>query len=129
MLLKLPARIDADLQESRIDWAVIGPLIPIAFITFLFHGFGDGPFGELMGNDMALSLNKSTPKGGDFINESHALWSAIGGPAFTVSQTLLFLLITWITESILAHLILYSAMFSRFFWIFSEGSICRTRHG
>jgi len=72
-------------------------------------------------NDMSLSLNNSAPKSGYFINESHALWSAIGGPVFTIIQALVFLFITRITKSIYAYSILFCAVFSRFFSIVFGG--------
>ena len=114
-------RIRTDLKESQIDWKVIIAFIPIAFITYLFHEFGHWTFGELLGNDMTLSLNNSSPKNGHFIDDSDALWSAIGGPAFTILQGLLFLLLTWLTKSIYAYSITFFAVFSRFFSIVFGG--------
>lgn len=114
-------RIRTDLKESQIDWKVIIAFIPIAFITYLFHEFGHWTFGELLGNDMTLSLNNSSPENGHFIDDSDALWSAIGGPAFTILQGLLFLLLTWLTKSIYAYSITFFAVFSRFFSIVFGG--------
>ncbi|MBI9070861.1 MAG: hypothetical protein JEY94_04650 [Melioribacteraceae bacterium] len=114
-------KIYTDLKESKIDWKVIASFIPIAFITYIFHEFGHWTLGELLGNDMTLSLNNSTPKSGHFINESDALWSAIGGPIFTITQGLIFLLITWKTKSSIAYSIIFFAVFSRFFSIFFGG--------
>jgi len=108
-------KIRNDLKESQIDRKVIIAFIPIAFITYLFHEFGHWTFGELSGNDMILSLNNATPKNGQFINDSDALWSAIGGPVFTILQGLIFLLLTWLTKSIYAYSITFFAVFSRFF--------------
>jgi hypothetical protein len=114
-------RISNDVKESQINWIVIISFIPIAFVTYLFHEFGHWIFGELLGNDMTLSLNNSAPKSGYFINDSHTLWSAIGGPVFTIIQALIFLLITWITKSIYFYSIAYFAVFSRFFSIIFGG--------
>lgn len=114
-------KISNDLKESLINWKVIILFIPIAFGTYIFHEFGHWIFGELLGNDMTLSLNNASPKSGYFMNESHALWSAIGGPLFTIIQALLFLLITWITQSIYAYSVAFFAIFSRFFSIVFGG--------
>lgn len=114
-------RINNDLKESQINWKVIIAFIPIAFLTYLFHEFGHWTFGELLGNDMTLSLNNSAPKSGQFISESDALWSAIGGPVFTILQGLIFLLITWKTKSSIAYSIAFFAIFSRFFSIVFGG--------
>ena len=114
-------RIINDLKESQINWIVIISFIPIAFITYLFHEFGHWIFGEILGNEMTISLNNSAPKSGYFIKESHALWSAIGGPLFTIIQAFVFLLITWKTKSIYAYSIVFFAVFSRFFSIVFGG--------
>jgi len=114
-------RIRNDLKESQINWKVIIAFIPIAFFTYLFHEFGHWTFGELLGNDMTLNLNNSAPLNGHFIDDSDALWSAIGGPFFTILQGLIFLLLTWLTKSIYAYSITFFAVFSRFFSIVFGG--------
>lgn len=114
-------KIGNDLKESQINWKVIILFIPIAFCTYIFHEFGHWIFGELLGNDMTLGLNNASPKSGYFIDESHALWSAIGGPLFTIIQAFVFLLITWITQSIYAYSVAFFAIFSRFFSIVFGG--------
>ena len=114
-------KIRNDLKESQIDWKVIIAFIPIAFITYLFHEFGHWKLGELLGNEMTLSLNNSTPQNGHFIDDLDALWSAIGGPVFTILQGLIFLLLTWLTKSIYAYSIIVFAVFSRFFSIVFGG--------
>jgi hypothetical protein len=115
------AKIKNDLKESKIDWKVIISFIPIAFATFLFHEFGHWIFGELSGNDMIISLNNSTTKSGYFINDTSALWSAIGGPLFTIIQALVFLFIIRKTQSGIAYSIAFFAVFSRFFSIVFGG--------
>lgn len=111
----LSAKISNDLRESQIDWKVGAAFIPIAFATYLFHEFGHWTFGELSGTDMTMSLNNSGPLDGRFMDDSDALWSAIGGPAFTILQGLVFLFLTWSTRSIYAYSILFFSAFSRFF--------------
>lgn len=115
-------KIRNELNESKIDRKVIIAFIPIAFITFFFHEFGHWTFGELSGNDMTLSLNNSAPQNGqNYINDSDALWSAIGGPIFTILQGLIFLLLTWLTKSIYAYSLTFFPVFSRFFSIIFGG--------
>jgi hypothetical protein len=114
-------RISNDLKESQINWKVIISFIPIAFFTFIFHESGHWIFGELLGNDMTLSLNNSMPKSGYFINDSHALWSALRGPFFTIIQAITFLLITRVAKSIYAYSIAFFAVISRFFSIIFGG--------
>jgi len=114
-------KIKNDLKESQINWKVIVSIIPIAFLTFLFHELGHWTFGELLGNEMTLSLNNSTTKNGYFLNDSDALWSAIGGPLFTIIQALIFLFVTWKTKSSIAYSIAFFAVFSRYFSIVFGG--------
>ena len=111
----LSGRIRNDLKESQITRSVALCIVPIAFLTYLFHESGHWMFGELMGNEMTLGLNSCAPKNGYFIKDSHALWSSIGGPAFTILQALIFLFITQKTKSIYAFSIVFFATFSRFF--------------
>ena len=119
--MTLSTKINKDLRESQINWKVIIAFIPIVFLTYLFHEFGHWTFGELLGNDMTFSLNNSAPQSRQFISESDALWSAIGGPVFTIFQGLIFLLITWKTKSSIAYSIAFFAVFSRFFSIVFGG--------
>jgi hypothetical protein len=117
----ISTKIQNDLIESQINWKVILAFIPIAFLTYLFHELGHWTLGELWGNDMTLSLNNSAPIQGHFLNITGALWSAIGGPLFTILQALLFLLLVGLTKSIYAYSIVFFAAFSRFFSIFFGG--------
>lgn len=121
MSITITDRIKNDLKESQITWGVALFIIPVAFFTYLFHESGHWVFGEVLGNDMTISLNNAAPKSGTFIKDSDALWSAIGGPAFTLLQALLFLLITQKTKSIYAYSIMFMAVFSRFFSIVFGG--------
>ena len=114
-------RISNDLKESKITLSVILFIIPLSFFTYLFHEFGHWTFGELLGNTMTFSLNNSAPQSGHFMNESQALWSAIGGPLFTILQTAVFLIVTKKTKSIYAYSIVFMAVFSRFFSIVFGG--------
>ena len=107
--------IKSDLRESKINWKVTFLFIPIAFLSYLFHEFGHWSLGELFGNDMTMNLNNCSPTSGSFSDESAKLWSAIGGPAFTIFQALIFLVITQKTKSIYAYSVLFFAVFMRFF--------------
>jgi hypothetical protein len=114
-------KICNDLKESQIDLKVIIAFIPVAFITYLFHESGHWTFGELSGNDMLISLNNCTPRNGKFIKDTDALWSAIGGPLFTIIQAIIFMFFTWLTKSVYAYSITFFAIFSRFFSLIFGG--------
>lgn len=89
--------------------------IPVAYASYLFHEFGHWIIGELLGNNMAYSLNGAWPKSGLYIDESHALYSSIGGPVFTILQSLIFLLIIEKYRSVYAYPFVFFAFFIRFF--------------
>lgn len=108
-------RINNDLKDSQINWIVAILFIPIAFTTYLSHEFGHWIVGEILGNSMTLSLNNSDPKTGFFLKDSDALWSAMGGPAFTIIIALTFLFITQKTKSIYAYSVVFFTAFSRFY--------------
>ena len=114
-------KIQQDLNESKITAGVMVLMIPVAFGTYLFHEFGHWTLGWLTGNEMVMSLNNATPKNGNFIKETDALWSAIGGPLFTIIEAFIFLIITWFIKSIYAYSVTFFAGFSRFFSILLGG--------
>ncbi|NMH88694.1 hypothetical protein [Flavivirga algicola] len=121
MLKTLTGRINKDLKESQINWKVALSFIPIAFFTYLFHEFGHWVVGEILGNDMTLSLNSSNARTGVLIKEAHNLYISIGGPAFTILQALIFLLITKHKKSVYTYSVTFFAVFSRFFSIVLGG--------
>lgn len=108
-------KIKSDLSESRINLKIIILFIPVAFLTYLFHEVGHWLAGELLGNDMVLSLNNAAPQSGYYIKEVHNLYVTMGGPAFTILQAVIFLLVIEITKSIYAYPFVIFAAFSRFF--------------
>lgn len=114
-------RITTDLKESRISSQLALAFIPIAFATYLFHESGHWALGELTGNAMTISLNNSAPRRGLFNNDIAALWSSIGGPAFTILQAGLFLVIIIFTRSIYTYAVCFFAAFSRSFSIVFGG--------
>ncbi len=121
MIKTLIDRINNDLEESQINWKVALSFIPIAFFTYLFHELGHWTIGELLGNDMMLSLNSSNARTGVLIDDTHNLYISMGGPAFTILQALIFLLITIKTKSIYAYSVVFFAVFCRFFSIILGG--------
>lgn len=114
-------RIKNDLIESQINWKIAFLFIPVAFLTFLFHEFGHWIVGEVLGNDMVLSLNNSTSCSGSYIGKTHNLYISMGGPAFTILQAVVFLVLIEITKSIYAYPFVFFAAFSRFFSIVFGG--------
>ena len=114
-------RIKTDLKESKINWKVALLMIPVAFLTYLFHEFGHWAVGELLGNKMTLSLNNAAPFSGNYIRETDGLFTLMGGPAFTILQAIIFLIVIEITKSVYAYSFVFFAGFIRFFSILFGG--------
>jgi hypothetical protein len=89
--------------------------IPAAYFSSLFHEFGHWTVGEILGNDMAFNLNYTWAKAGHYIDDWHDLYVSIGGPAFSVLQSLIFLLIIEKYKSFYAFPFMFFPMFMRFF--------------
>ena len=114
-------RIKNDLTNSKINWKVAFLFIPVAFLTYLFHEFGHWIVGEMLGNDMVISLNNSTVRSGCYIAKTHDLYISMGGPVFTILQAIMFLALIEKTKSIYAYPLVFFAAFSRFFSIVFGG--------
>jgi hypothetical protein len=103
------------------DQRLILLFIPVAFITYLFHEFGHWIIGELLGNDMVYSLNWVWPKNGQYINPEHGLYVSIGGPAFSILQALIALLVIEKFNTLYAYPFLFFSFFTRFFSLLFGG--------
>lgn len=117
----LVQRIGGDLRESRIGWRLVLMMVPVAFLTYLFHEFGHWSVGEMLGNDMVLGLNLSNARSGTYIGRTDALYVSLGGPLFTLLQAVIGLILVEKTKSIYAYSFLYFAAFCRFFSILLGG--------
>jgi hypothetical protein len=107
--------------ENTLDLKFILLFIPAAFVTYLFHEFGHWSVGEILGNDMAYSLNYVWPKNGQYIAASHDLYVSIGGPAFTILQSMFALLIIEKHRSLYTYPFAFFPMFNRFFSLLFGG--------
>jgi hypothetical protein len=117
----LVQRISSDLRESRIGWQFVLLMVPVAFLTYLFHEFGHWTVGELLGNDMVLGLNDANARSGGYLGKTDSLYISLGGPLFTLLQALVGLILVEKTKSMYAYSFLYFAAFCRFFSILLGG--------
>ena len=83
--------------------------------AYLFHEFGHWSIGEILGNDMAYSLNYVSPRSGSYRDASHNLYSSIGGPAFSILQALIALLLIEKYKILSIYPFAFFPMYSRFF--------------
>jgi hypothetical protein len=70
---------------------------------------------------MVYSLNYVWPTDGHYIQESHALYVSLGGPAFSLLQALLALLIIEKFRTPYAYPVAFFPMFNRFFSLLLGG--------
>jgi hypothetical protein len=89
--------------------------IPIAFAHNYFHEFGHWIIGKLLGYEMGISLNGVWLKEGHYISDKHGLYVGIGGPAFSILQALIFMLLIEKYDYVYAYPFVFFPLFSRFF--------------
>ena len=101
--------------ENKLSLKFMLLFIPVAYASYLFHEFGHWIIGEALGNNMVYTLNNVWPQSGHFIDAGHAVYSSMGGPAFTILLSLLFLLIIEKYKTMYAYPFVFFQMFIRFF--------------
>jgi hypothetical protein len=110
-------------NDIKINLKLILLFIPVAYASYLFHEFGHWMVGELLENDMTYSLNNASARSGHYIDASHELYVSIGGPAFTILQSVVFFFILQKYKSIYVFPLMFFPMFMRFFsLVFGEFS-------
>jgi hypothetical protein len=90
-------------------------LLLAAYASFLFHEFGHWLIGTLLGYKMAMSLNATWLMSGSSLKQSHSLYFVIGGPAFTILQAMIALLIIEKYKSPFAYPFLFFPFILRIF--------------
>lgn len=108
-------------SQNRIDIKFFLLFIPVAYFSYLFHELGHWSVGEVLGNRMAYSLNYVWPKAGHYVQESHAVYVSIGGPAFSVLEALFALLVIERFKAMSAYSFAFVPMFNRFFSLLLGG--------
>ncbi len=101
-------------QKTTSIWFFLA-FIPVAYVSYFFHEFGHWTVGEVLGNQMVLSLNYAWPKSGHYILEGQDLYVLMGGPAFSILQAALALLVIERFKSLYAYPFAFFPMFNRLF--------------
>jgi hypothetical protein len=104
-----------DSMNKRPDIKVLLLFIPVAYCSFLFHEFGHWTLGEIFGNEMTYSLNQVSPKSGQYVGIHDGVYSLLGGPAFTILQAAIFLLVIERFRFVFAYPFVFFAFFMRMF--------------
>jgi len=89
--------------------------IPVAYGSYLFHELGHWTVGQLLGNQMVYSLNYVWPADGHYLHASDDLYVSVGGPAFSILQSIFALLIIEKYGTLYAYPFAFFPMFNRFF--------------
>jgi len=113
---KADTRTVPDIMNGQSIIRLMLVLLLAAYASYLFHEFGHWLVGTLLGNEMSMSLNGAWPTSGNYLNESHSLPVSIGGPAFTILQAFIALMIIEKYKTLLAYPFL---MFPLVFRVFS----------
>ena len=95
--------------------------IPVAYASCLFHELGHWSVGEVLGNRMMYSLNYVWPANGHYLREGQDVYVLIGGPAFSVLEAIIALLIIEGYRALYAYPFAFFPMFNRFFSILFGG--------
>lgn len=108
-------------SQKPIDIRFFLLFIPVAYGSYLFHELGHWTVGEILGNQMLYSLNYVWPRDGQYVHASHDLYVSIGGPAFSILQSAVALLIIEKHSALYAYAFAFFPMFNRFFSILLGG--------
>ena len=99
-------------------------LVIVAFAHNLFHEFGHWVVGTVLKNDMAMSLNGTWPKGGEYLQEWHSIAVGIAGPVFSILMAAVGLVFVEKYKTIYCFPLLFFPFFSRLFaWTFGNFSV------
>ena len=108
-------------SKLRLNVLVFLLFVPAGYFTYLFHEFGHWTVGELLGNDMAYTLNGVWPKKGQFLNPDHSLYVYLGGPVFTILQSIFILILIETYKTVYAYPFVFFPVFTRFFSLILGG--------
>ena len=103
------------LSQKPINWKFFFLFIPVAFASYLFHELGHWSIGEVLGNHMGYSLNNVWAIDGHFIHASDQLYCSIGGPAFSIIQSVLAFIFIERYKVLYVYPFAFFPLFNRFF--------------
>jgi hypothetical protein len=75
-------------MKQKISWTYFLIIFLSVLLSFAFHEFGHFALGEVSGSQMKMNLIRAVPVGG-FHSSSSDFLSSLGGPLFTLLQTIL----------------------------------------
>jgi hypothetical protein len=108
-------------SKKPVDVGFFLLFIPAAYASYLFHELGHWSVGEILGNRMVYSLNLVWPEGGHYVQESHALYVSMAGPAFNVIQAAIASLAIEKFRVLFAYPFAFFPLFNRLFSLLFGG--------
>jgi hypothetical protein len=98
--------------DNKLSLKLMLLFIPVAYASYLFHEFGHWVIGEVLGNNMAYTLNNVWPKNGHYLDPGHDVLVSIGGPACTILLSLFLLLVIEKYKTMVAYpIVLFQLVF------------------
>ena len=98
--------------DNKMNLKLMLMFIPVAYFSFFFHEFGHWVVGEILGNEMGLRLNGSSPISGQYLENSQ-LYILCGGVGFTLLLTIISWFIIEKYKVIYAYPIVFFNSFMR----------------
>jgi hypothetical protein len=83
------------------------------FVTWLVHEFAHWSAGELLGNEMVMTLNTCYPKSGSFLANWHEVVISAAGPLITITQAFIFYLLLQKDKNKILFPFLLTALYMR----------------
>jgi hypothetical protein len=92
---------------------VLATLVAVIF-TWILHEFSHWTAGELLGNDMVMTLNGCYPKSGQYLENRHATIVSAAGPIVTLIQAIVFYFLLKVKSEKLLFPFLLTCLYMRF---------------
>ncbi len=77
-------------KQARISFTYVLVTLAAVIVSWLIHEFAHWSTGELLGNEMVMTLNTSYPKAGIYLEDWHGTIISAAGPIITLIQAIIF---------------------------------------
>lgn len=99
--------------NPRINLTYVLVTMVAVFLTWLFHEFAHWCVGEILGNEMVMTLNTCYPKSGRYLADWHSMAISAAGPLVTILQALIFYFLLKKSNSSVLFSFLLTALYMR----------------
>lgn len=81
------------IARPEVNFKYIAQVLLAVLFTWLIHEFAHWSAGELLGNEMAMTINGGYPLAGKYLSSNHAIVVDAAGPLITLLQAIVFFII------------------------------------